>query len=65
MGLFGFLIAVLVIILFFVFSRFSNSPSAITPKDSKNIQTQARDAVNSEMEKKKLEQNQIKNIDSP
>lgn len=63
MGLIGLLIATILIILFFIYSYSSNSSSIITPKDSKNLQTGAQDAVNSEAEKSKIEQNQIKNID--
>ena len=66
MGLLGLLIGAILLILFFVYFYFSNSPTTIiTPKESGRIQTQAQDAINSEMEKNKLEQNQIENIDLP
>lgn len=64
MGLIGLLIGVILLIIFFIYSYLSNSPAVITPEKSEEIQTQAQDAVNSEKEKNKLEQNQIKNIDS-
>lgn len=63
MGLLGLLIAAIIIVLFFVYSNFSNSSSIISPENSKNIQTEAQDAVNSEAEKSKIEQDRIKNID--
>lgn len=64
MGLLGLLIAVLLIILFFIFTNFSfHSP--ITPQDSKKILNGAQDAMDSTLERSKLEQNQIKNIDLP
>lgn len=64
MGLIGLLIAAVLIILFFIFSSFSNSPSVITPKDYKNLQNEAQEVMDSTTEKSKLEQDQIKNIDS-
>lgn len=65
MGLIGVLIAVVVLILIFVFTYFSNSPSSLNPEKSEKIQTEAQEVMDSTTERAKLEQDQIKNIDSP
>lgn len=63
MGLIGILIAVIVLIIIFTFSYLSNSPTTITPEKSEKIQTEAQEVMDSTVERNKLEQNQIKNID--
>lgn len=65
MGLIGLLIATLILILIFTFSYLSNSPSSLTPEKSEKIQTGAQDAVDSEAEKAKLQQNRLKNLEIP
>lgn len=65
MGLIALLIGVVILIFILVFFYLSNSPSSITPEKSEKIQTHAQDAVNSEEQKNKIEQEQIKNIDLP
>lgn len=62
MGLTALLIGVVVLIFIFVFSYLSNSP-AISPTKSQEVTTQAKDAVSSQEQKNKIEQEQIKNID--
>lgn len=65
MGLLGLLAAVLIVLLLLIFSNSSLSPFNVSPEDAQNIRTKAQDAVNSEAENARLEQNQIRNIDLP
>ena len=66
MGLLGLLIAVLIIILLFVFTNLSNSSvSTFTPKNSKILQNKAQEIMDNTSEKAKQQQDQIKNIDVP
>lgn len=66
MGLLGLLIAAVIIVLFFIFSGFSNSATSVfTPKDSKKLEDKAQEVMDSTAEKAKLQQQQIKNMDLP
>lgn len=62
MGLIGLLFAALILVfLFFFFNPFQNENSS-TPVETKKIETQAEETINSALQKSKLEQNQIKDL---
>lgn len=65
MGLIGLIIAVIVLIIIFAFSYLSNSPSSLNPEKSEKIQNEAQEVMDSTVERNKLEQDQIRNIDQP
>lgn len=64
MGLIGVIIAVIILIIIFAFSYLSNSPATITPEKSEQIQTEAQEIMNKAEEKARLDEGQIKNIDT-
>lgn len=65
MGLLSLLAAAVIIILLLVFSNFSFSSLNFSPANSKDIQNEAQDVVDSAIEKTKFEQKQIKDLDLP
>jgi len=66
MALIGVLIATLVILFLIIFYNpfFSGTKNNPAPLEPKKIENSAEDAVNKAIDNKKLEQNQVKNIDS-
>lgn len=60
------LIAIIIILLLLVFGRSTLSPfNSASPNSPKTIRDRAQDVVNTSNENSKVQQDQIKNIESP